>query len=130
MLYMIDNCPYGAAPANYVLIRTQLQVHDFPAQGDTYGELAEWYSEEDLGGPTLTSPPHPLLKGEGSAARGSRAYCDSSRPRRGKGAGEGRGGRSLLGETRTARSGALEILLPLKRGGAQSANTGSHPGAR
>lgn len=43
ILYMMDNCPYGAMPANYVLNATQLNVHDFPAQGDTYGELAEWY---------------------------------------------------------------------------------------
>jgi peptide/nickel transport system substrate-binding protein len=43
VLYMIDNSPYSAAPANYVLNATQPHVHDFPAQGDTYGELAEWY---------------------------------------------------------------------------------------
>ena len=45
VLYMIDNCPYGATPANYVLNATQLNVHDFPAQGDTYNELAEWYEK-------------------------------------------------------------------------------------
>jgi peptide/nickel transport system substrate-binding protein len=43
IVYMVDNCPYGATPANYVLNATQLNVHDFPAQGDTYNELAEWY---------------------------------------------------------------------------------------
>jgi peptide/nickel transport system substrate-binding protein len=43
VLYMIDNSPYGATPANYVLNATQLNVHDFPAQGDTYNEQAEWY---------------------------------------------------------------------------------------
>jgi len=43
VVYMMDNCPYGSTPAYYALNATQPHVHDFPAQGDTYGELAEWY---------------------------------------------------------------------------------------
>jgi peptide/nickel transport system substrate-binding protein len=50
VLYMIDNSPYGATPANYVLNATQLNVHDFPAQGDTYNEQAEWYERVWLDG--------------------------------------------------------------------------------